>query len=229
MSFFGNLLLWTMDREKRIKFIGVTGVARSGKDSISDALVSVINDYDPRFNVRRVAFADELKAELEPFFLEHFGVSSRALPNKDKHLYRPLLIAHGQVRRSLSDNKYWVEKLEESFRHNTPDIAIVSDLRYIIGKNSEYDWIKDNRGLVIHVKRYDLEPVKAFTSGEKPRKMCKIYVPPASNDEEANDPELESAADFNVDWETVGKEQIDTVAKAKAEEFFLKNINFFLR
>lgn len=216
----------------KTKLIGVSGKARVGKDSFSNALVKTIQENYPSVTTKRFAFADELKRELAPFFMEQFGVDVFNLPDETKEIYRPMLIAHGQIRRALTKNKYWVDKLQETISREQPDFAVISDLRYIVGENSEFDWIKQNNGLVVHVERYEYERVlKKETHGNEKGKISlrKKFFPPASNDEKENDPRLKKAADYNVSWETSGKEYIEKDAREKSLDFYLKNINFFLK
>lgn len=201
---------------KKTIVIAVTGVGRSGKDSLADGLKKVFGELVPHKKVVRYAFADELKKELRDVFSRLYMVDSENIPDDKKQIYRDMYIAHGKIRRAESENKYWWSIVDQKMNSDQPDIAIISDLRYILGINSEYEWLKKNHdGILIHVERY-LDDNMEFVA------------PPVSEEEAENDPELKEAADYNISWHSVGKEGVKSLAYDKAKEFYFKNINMLI-
>lgn len=204
-----------------MKLVGISGVARSGKDTFASALINVIEDFCPHFSVKKYAFADKLKEELDSFFLERFGFPSSAIPDNKKHQVRPLLVAYGQVQRSLTNNLYWRDHVASLVERDQPDVAIISDLRYAHGDNSESEWIKSMGGKTVYIQRFEIV--------QKNGKKCKKYMKPASNDEEIQDPYLRDTADFIIDWESFYNKDLKKESVRYATDFYLQNINFFLK
>lgn len=167
--------------------IGLTGVARSGKDTF----YTILNKYftSKNINSKRLAFADNLKKEMHGFIKEKFKIDLLKCSNEEKELIRPLMVAYGKCRRSQTEGKYWTsllnEKVEELKKDNT--IPIITDVRYIEYKDDEYSWIKNNNGMLIHICR-------KLDDGS--------FVPPANIEEKSNDNKLKAVADFCICWET---------------------------
>lgn len=154
------------------KIIGLTGVARSGKDTFFECLKS--NFSNLRFS--RIAFADELKHECNDFLMKNTGISAFTEDPEEKEIIRPFLVTYGtHVRRRLNQN-CWIDKIEPKMikdRLNT-DIFVITDVRF----PNELTWIKSRGGSVIHIQR------------EKTT---------AANEEEGkNDPILRDLADISL-------------------------------
>lgn len=192
--------------------IGICGVAGSGKDTFFELL----NRNLP--NVRRFALADSLKAELNPFFKKSYGVDIFTCDRAMKENLRPILVAHGKMRRLVSNGRHWVEilrkKIESHLENHPNDTIVVTDVRYDFYNKDEIFWLKDEMGgQLVHVERTE--------------KNGKIVLP-ANKDEEENDPKLIAKANFKVKWPTVLNiknnlpelEYLDIYAKE-----FLKYIN----
>jgi hypothetical protein len=167
--------------------IGITGVARSGKDTF----YLILNKYlkERQMNSARIALADDLKKELFDIAKQNFKIDLFKCDGKDKELIRPLMVAYGKCRRIQSEGKYWTSlatpKIKDLMKDNV--IPIVTDIRYIEYKDDEYSWLKNLGGILIHISR-------KLDDGSS--------IQPANIEEKANDNKLKAVADFCISWET---------------------------
>jgi len=167
--------------------IGITGVARSGKDTFYSILAKYFENKGLKAD--RLAFADDLKKELNPFTIEKFKIDLTKCTNEEKEVIRPLMVSYGKCRRSQTEGKYWTSLLDMKIKNFNKQniIPIITDVRYIEYKEDEYSWLKNNNGILIHISR-------KLDNGS--------LVPPANIEEKANDNKLKAVADFSVCWET---------------------------
>ena len=167
--------------------IGITGVARSGKDTFYGILAKYFENKS--LKAKRLAFADNLKKELGPFVIEKFKIDLANCSNEEKELVRPLMVSYGKCRRSQTEGKYWTSlldiKIKEFNQKNI--IPIITDVRYIEYKEDEYSWLKNYNGILIHLCR-------KLDDGS--------LVQPANIEEKANDNKLKAVADFCISWDT---------------------------
>lgn len=154
------------------KLIGIGDYARVGKDTVGKSILTyaavVLNKP-----YKRVAFADELKKEIDPFVKENFGFSVFNANDEQKKIIRPLLVGLGESRR-IQNPEYWIykAKLQVEINKNNGIGSIVTDVRY----KNEAQWIKDNGGIVIYIHRNG------------------IFAPNPT--EEESIPEVQSIADY---------------------------------
>lgn len=167
--------------------IGISGVARSGKDSLANNLVMIFETLG--IKAKRYAFADELKREVQSFLMQKTGLDSFTQDDEQKKMVRPFLVAYGtNIRRALNRN-CWIDTLKEFISKD--EIAIISDVRY----ENEADWIQEN-GFLIHLAR-------VAKSGE--------FIQPANFEEAENDPILQKKANLSYVWQTVeGNENVNS-------------------
>jgi len=167
--------------------IGLTGVARSGKDTF----YSILQKYLEEKNIKsqRIALADNLKKELGDFTKEKFKIDLNKCEGKDKELIRPLMVAYGKCRRVQTEGKYWTSLVETEVKNLKKDniIPIITDVRYIEYKEDEYSWLKSHNGILIHISR-------KLDDGS--------LIPPANIEEKSNDNKLKAVADYSISWET---------------------------
>lgn len=162
-----------------IKIIGIAGVAQVGKDTFCAQMIEILNSQGVKS--QRVAFADELKEDMDAFLLAKTGVSAYTTVAEEKESIRPLLVAYGRLMRSLTEGRYWIDKLKEKIEKNTKNntISIVSDVRYA----NEAEWINSTRvGVTLHLRRNGVDP--------------------ANDEEKLNDPPTQMACHHSIDWET---------------------------
>jgi hypothetical protein len=170
-----------------VMIIGITGVARCGKDTFYSILKKYLEER--QLKSQRLAFADDLKEELNGFTKEKFKIDLFKCDGADKELVRPLMVAYGKCRRSQTEGKYWTSKLDPKVEKLLREqiVPIITDVRYIEYKDDEYSWLKSHNGILIHLSR-------KLDDGS--------FVPPANIEEKANDNKLKAVADFSICWET---------------------------
>lgn len=158
-----------------MKIIGISGLARSGKDSFYNFSKPYLDSK--KIKHQRLAFADELKNECDPFLKKNVGISAFTDDDKEKEIIRPLLVTYGtHIRRKLNPN-CWIEKIEprvKNSKHN--EIFFITDVRF----KNEIDWVHQMEGLSIHVTRSGIDP--------------------PNEDERANDPILKELSKVKVSW-----------------------------
>lgn len=121
---------------------------RVGKDT----LFYLAKEIYPEKNIIRVAFADELKTEVEELFLKPYGFDKLILDDLEKKdVFRPIMQGWGSFRRELFDKNYWVNLAIEKMKDEDA-IYIITDARYL----NEILYLKNLGATTIHIKR-DLE------------------------------------------------------------------------
>jgi hypothetical protein len=193
------------------KVIGICGVAGSGKDTFLELLSRNLP------NVKRFALADNLKAELNPFFKQMYGIDIFTCSREQKDLLRPILVAHGKMKRIESKGRHWVEMLTKQindYQAKNPDsVIVVTDVRYDFYDRDEISWLtKEMGGALVHVQRWTHEEDN----------QRRVYVEAPNQDERENDPKLIRKSDYKVIWPTItnseGKPDLDSL-NIYAEEF----------
>lgn len=168
------------------KVIGLSGVARSGKDSFYKYLAVTASSYNK--SIIRVAFADQLKKDLADFIYDRAGISVFTNNTKEKEIIRPILVAYGQMMRNLTKGAYWVDKINELIESTLlkdPSVSVcITDVRF----PNEVEFVQGkHNGYVVHLSRKSLDG--------------SLVLPP-NEEESEQDPILRSMADYTAVWET---------------------------
>tara|TARA_B110001454_G_scaffold217977_1_gene244670 strand:+ start:1705 stop:2337 length:633 start_codon:yes stop_codon:yes gene_type:complete len=179
------------------KVIGLSGVARCGKDTFCKNAI----DFLSRKGIlsKREAFADQLKRDLDPFLLEKFGISAFTDSLDDKKTIRPIMVAYGKSQRDVSKGMRWIDQLKNNIAKNLENniITFISDVRY----PNEAKWIaRDYEGITIHITRCENRP--------------------ANEEEENNDPLVRALSSIKLEWpDFLGDETLATsYAKATLQQ-----------
>jgi hypothetical protein len=194
--------------------IGVGGLAGSGKDTFVNLLQSQIP------NVKRFALADSLKVELNPTLINLYNTDIFTCSREQKDIVRPVLVAHGKVRRVLSQGRHWIEilnnKIIEHKKNNPNDIICITDVRYDVFEKDEINWLKDELGgIFVHVSRYDVVAGK------------QIFQRPPNADEAENDPKLQVKANYKVVWP--GARKVDGTPDFESLNIYVEEFLKWLR
>jgi len=191
--------------------IGLTGVARAGKDTFCQLLIEEL--AKKQLVAKRFALADKLKKDLESFIFNNYGIDVFYCTPEQKELIREFLVFHGKMKRITSQGTYWTGELKPLIDFSDIDVAIVTDLRYAIFPKDELNWIKEvMNGTLVHISRFVKKPIcygdfVAITDEEHKQGFIKTYIEPPNKDERENDPLMKAGADFLVDWESGDIEQ----------------------
>ena len=183
------------------RIIGLGGVARVGKDTFCNEIISEFKKHG--INATRLAFADQLKKDLEKFLLDKAGVNVYTDDDCQKKIIRPLLVEYGKLMRQISAGKYWIDKLRPLIDLNISKniTSIITDVRY----PNETEWINSlPQSLTVHMQR------KGMT--------------PANEEERRNDPLAQNLSDIILNWETCPQEKIENLAKKHIHEKILQPV-----
>ncbi len=158
----------------------LTSSARAGKDTFATLLSTHLSDR----KILAVAFADLLKAELEPFF-QAFGSTAYETDTEKKARLRPILVSYGCSKRLVSNGRYWIDAVEPMVREALAldETVIVKDVRF----PNEVDWCKSLGGKVVYIER-------TLPDG--------TILGPANEEEASHDNYLRAHADVTVKWRT---------------------------
>jgi hypothetical protein len=137
-------------------YVGLTGYARSGKDTICKHLKEELNKRGIPFE--RFALADSLKEEVSEFCSDNYFINPISCSDQQKEKIRPFLIFHGNLKRELSDGSYWCMKLDQKIRYShkidKPHIICITDIRYAELEYDELNWLKDHKhSYLIYINR----------------------------------------------------------------------------
>lgn len=181
---------------KTLTTIGLSGLARSGKDTFCELAIEHFKQKG--LNAKRFALADRLKARVREDLKSLCGIDVLNCSPADKELVRDYLVAVGKIKRFQTQGRYWTQQVEEEIiRHSDLDIAIITDIRYDFFEKDEVYWVKEKMsGKLIHISRY------VWNMGEK------VFIKPPNKDEEENDPKVKDKADDAVQWGTTSETKI---------------------
>ena len=186
---------------KNKNIIGLGGVAGAGKDLFFTLL-------SQKLNVKRFSLADELKQETRPWCIKHYGIDSVSCPRREKEAIRPFLVFHGSQKRSRTNGRYWIDKLNEKIKNDNSKNIVVTDIRYDDYEKDEVHWLKEELGgKLIHLRQYEQIP----DSNEGA--LIRRYKEPINDEEARNDPKLREKADHKVDWPNLKKVDHDILWK----------------
>jgi hypothetical protein len=162
--------------------IGITGVARSGKDTLYKLLEKRFSQSN--IKCQRFALADNLKNDLRSFILEKFDINIDNVSQEDKELIRPIMVAYGKCKRLKTNGRYWIDLLNNDLDKNNL-LPIVTDIRYDEYEKDEYFWLKKEKlGILIHITR--------IFNGK--------VIEPANDEEYRNNKKLYEKADYKFIW-----------------------------
>jgi hypothetical protein len=167
-----------------MKIIGISGPARSGKDTLGDNFANILQEWGIKCN--KQSFANQLKIETDDFLQKTLGISAFTQKDEEKNIIRPLLVTWGtHVRRKL-DPDVWIKSVEKSLCDDS--VTIISDVRF----ENELQWVKDMGGYSVFVDRYTPQGT---------------LVQPANKDEEEHTMKLRSKCDHSFVWDTISNEE----------------------
>lgn len=170
----------------KFPLLGVGCIARVGKDTFFKIFSDILKEYN--IETERVAFADQLKAEVDQFCREKYRISAFTKDPEEKETIRDCFVSHGKIMRKLSEGKYWTSLVQPIVDNyiNHGKLVICTDVRFSEFQSDEINWLKEkNKGIYIHLNRFD-------ENGNK--------FPPINEEEAKNEKILQNRADFKLNW-----------------------------
>ncbi len=179
--------------------VGVSGVARSGKNLFCDMLVDELSRQG--YAGKQFALADALKRDCSNFLKTFCKLDVHTDNTNEKSLFREFLVWYGDLKRKQSNGRHWIETMDETISRYTGDVAIISDVRYDHYPNDELGWIiHEHEGLLVHLRRYEKSSTAVI---DETGNVTFDYVKAPNEHERINDPKLREGAHFRFDWPTV--------------------------
>ena len=165
--------------------LGLTGLARCGKDTFCKYAREHLEANN--IKTQRLAFADELKKDVDDFLKEKLNISAFTEITAEKEIIRPMLTCWGTEIMRKKDDLYWVKKVEKIIIENQKNniVSIVTDIRF----PNEIEYIHKIGGKVIHLTMIGNEPANEY--------------------EAKNDPLLKKISDHFVEWEKYGDDALE--------------------
>ena len=163
--------------------IGITGIARSGKDTLGLSLLKIINKSSKK-KAKIYSIADILKKDLNYLIKKNFGFSSFTEDTNQKNLIRPILVEYGEAMKREHGDDVWIDKLIKSVNFEKY-IPIITDVRF---DHEAKKLIDEHDAFIIHISRVGAE------------------VP---NDlEKQNDPKVKELSHLQYMWPTFGEKKL---------------------
>ncbi len=169
-------------------YIGLSGVAGSGKDLFFSLL-------SQKINCERYSLADSLKKEVSEFTKEQYDIDATNCSRSEKDLIRPILVAHGTIKRDRSNGRHWIEKINKKINKNnlTNSVVVITDIRYDDYSEDEVHWLKNELGgYLVHITLFD--------EVQRLNGLFKKYKTAINEEEARNNPKLAEKADFKIEW-----------------------------
>tara|TARA_R100001463_G_scaffold80750_4_gene135236 strand:+ start:809 stop:1417 length:609 start_codon:yes stop_codon:yes gene_type:complete len=174
----------------KYKNIGISGVAGCGKNTIANIIIKLLQRLELPY--RELSIAKNLKEELTEASLNLYGIDSFKCNREEKDLIRPFLVAHGEIKRKMSNGRHWVNKISNEL--DPQKINIITDVRFDEYEKDEVYWVKNEiNGILIHISKYE-------EKNDNFNRKKRIYLRPANDAECRNDPRLKNKADFILNW-----------------------------
>ena len=167
--------------------IGISGVARAGKDTLAKCLKEIIEkEFDCKVEI--VSLAKQLKSDLDKVISCNFNFLVHTDNTSEKNLIRPILVAYGEAMKEKWGKDVWVKKLEKSLSDKKEKkLYIVADVRFDF--EAEYFQNKMNAS-VIHITKIGHEA-------------------PANEVEAENDPLVKKVSNIVHTWPKYHPDQME--------------------
>jgi len=189
-----------MNEKNKPIVIGVGGLARSGKDTFVKIARKILKEHG--YSSIKLAFADALKEEIDPFLVQNYGISAWTDDTEQKKIIRPFLVAHGCGKRQQTNGQYWIDKLDGEIEIiKCEEVILISDCRF----PNEVDWVHNKGGWFVHLKKYSMKSnfleLNALGMDVSKSEIVKKYDPPPNEEEAIQDPICEKKSDFCLEME----------------------------
>ena len=208
----------------RISFVGLTGLAGSGKDLFFSLSKDILKKK--RKVACRVSLADQLKEQTKSTLKSMFDIDPTDCSREEKDEIRDFLVFYGALKRKETRGRYWIKKAEKTIQaikqnllaeHVKNAVIFITDIRYDDYPSDEVSWLKDELfGKLVHISQWYW-----FSDVEEGARIKK-YILPANEEEERNDPKLKAKADYLFEAqriESTVEEEVKEILRPQMKEF----------
>jgi len=204
---------------KTKKYIGISGVARVGKDLYSDIAERLLLD---KYNLSSASFALAyyIKKDCEEFVSDKLSINVWSELTEDKDIFRPLLVWYGGIKRKQSKGRYWIDKVDEDIKKTDVDVILITDIRFAVYDYDETYWLKHQLdGKLVHIAKYSTLGIN--TNRFDLPQTVKKFVDPANDQEMINDPTLKKWSDHRIEWEDVSKKHSEKYSSILTDPYLV--------
>jgi len=153
--------------------IGISGFARTGKDSFAAMLSNLLKEQSYKCDI--ASFAYHIKKDVDLFLKSRLNISAFTENPKEKEIIRPLLVCWGtEIIRNKIDSEYWIQKMHSTCAAHTLQGAktIIPAFRF----QNDVEWIHSLGGTTIYIERDGVDAInqdeEKYT--KKLKNMCKF-------------------------------------------------------
>ena len=165
--------------------IGISGLARSGKDTLARGLAESIS-RDWGVDVKILSFANEIKWQMKDVIQNNYGISAYTEETSEKKIIRDLLVSHGESMKKMYGKTIWADLVLNKFKKSKEKFfPIISDVRF----DFEAERVKEEGGAIIHISKIGNEPPNEI--------------------EAQNNPLVRKVSDIKHSWPEYGENKID--------------------
>jgi len=206
---------------KKIIVIGIAGYARCGKDTFCKIAASILKENG--YEVKKLAFADELKKLADPMCKTLFNISAFTDDTEEKKVIRPGLVWIGCGMREHYDNDIWINKVNATLmeeEHLASDeekskkrVYLISDVRF----PNEVDWVQNEwDGWSLHLSKF-------YKTVGLQGEIEQVFDKAPNEEERKNDPLVKEKCDFCLEWEDVRSSDPSILLEDIHKDNYLKN------
>ena len=167
--------------------IGISGVARAGKDTLAGCLKEII-EKNLDCEVEIISLAKQLKSDLDKVISCNFNFLVHTDNTDEKNLIRPILVAYGESMKKKWGKDVWLKRLNKSIKgQKSKKFYICADVRF----DFEAKYFQDKMdGEIIHITKIG-------------------YEAPANDVEAKNDPLVKELSDIVHAWPQYHPDQME--------------------
>jgi len=144
--------------------IGISGLARSGKDTLAKNLAKIIT-HELGLEVKILSFAGRIKWQMKDVIHDHYNISPYTEDTEEKQIIRDILVSHGETMKKIYGETIWADLVIDNIKNNKEKFfPIISDVRF----DFEAKKVKQNNGFIIHISKEGNNPPNEIEAKNDP-------------------------------------------------------------
>ena len=144
--------------------IGISGLARSGKDTLAKNLAKIITN-ELGLEVKIFSFADRIKWQMKDVINDNYNISPYTEDTEEKNIIRDILVSHGETMKKIYGETIWADLVIANIKRSKDKFfPIISDVRF----DFEAETLKNNDGLIVHISKIGNEPPNEIEAKNDP-------------------------------------------------------------